>query len=369
MFSNNAVINMRDGQLCLMIRVGNLRKSHLVEATIRMQYIHSRETLEGEFIPLEQIDLRLDLKNDSDRLFLVTPQTICHPIDDSSPLWDMNADDLYHSNFEVILILEGMVEATGMTTQARASYLPTEILWGHRFQNMISFTRHNGYKIDFGKFNKTYNTPNTPRRSAKFLSQATNSDIHTLVEASMNNNKKNRLPDSESSSLRSSIHSHQHDPSSSASDGKDSGYTAVGDLTRAYSSQTLNTENNKLLTSTTSLSDESDDNRLSAETSHSRAVESSSVTPQLLVDVEKDVETTLTRVDEVRRAPSNGTLRSSPSFLNARVKSEPNDVIKTKSSDDVRLFLMHDRAASGQDAKSDDADKSFIELENKTICV
>uniref|UniRef100_H2YUD3 G protein-activated inward rectifier potassium channel 3 n=1 Tax=Ciona savignyi TaxID=51511 RepID=H2YUD3_CIOSA len=154
MFSNNAVINMRDGQLCLMIRVGNLRKSHLVEATIRMQYIHSRETLEGEFIPLEQIDLRLDLKNDSDRLFLVTPQTICHPIDDSSPLWDMNADDLYHSNFEVILILEGMVEATGMTTQARASYLPTEILWGHRFQNMISFTRHNGYKIDFGKFNK-----------------------------------------------------------------------------------------------------------------------------------------------------------------------------------------------------------------------
>ena len=47
---------MRDGQLCLMARVGNLRKSVLVEATIRMQFIwHGRTTEEGEFIPFEQI--------------------------------------------------------------------------------------------------------------------------------------------------------------------------------------------------------------------------------------------------------------------------------------------------------------------------
>ena len=56
LFSRNAVINMRDGQLCLMARVGNLRKSVLVEATIRMQFIwHGRTTEEGEFIPFEQI--------------------------------------------------------------------------------------------------------------------------------------------------------------------------------------------------------------------------------------------------------------------------------------------------------------------------
>ena len=50
------MINMRDGQLCLMARVGNLRKSVLVEATIRMQFIwHGRTTEEGEFIPFELI--------------------------------------------------------------------------------------------------------------------------------------------------------------------------------------------------------------------------------------------------------------------------------------------------------------------------
>ena len=67
-----------------------------------MQYVYSRETIEGEFIPLEQIDLNLDLKNDSDRLFLVTPQTICHPIDDTSPLWNLHPEDLHTANFEVL---------------------------------------------------------------------------------------------------------------------------------------------------------------------------------------------------------------------------------------------------------------------------
>jgi len=68
-----------------------------------MQYVHSRTTREGEFIPLEQIDLHLDLKNDSDRLFLVTPQTICHPIDETSPLYDLEPEELADSNFEVSL--------------------------------------------------------------------------------------------------------------------------------------------------------------------------------------------------------------------------------------------------------------------------
>ena len=70
-----------------------------------MQYVHSRETLEGEYIPVEQIDLNLDLKNDSDRLFLVTPQTICHPIDEESPLWKLRPEELENSDFEVSFCL------------------------------------------------------------------------------------------------------------------------------------------------------------------------------------------------------------------------------------------------------------------------
>ena len=37
-----------------------------------------------------------------------------------------------NEQFEIIVLLEGTVESTGQSSQARSSYLNTEILWGHR---------------------------------------------------------------------------------------------------------------------------------------------------------------------------------------------------------------------------------------------
>ncbi|CAG9786096.1 unnamed protein product [Diatraea saccharalis] len=42
LYSRNAVICLRDGQLCLMFRVGDMRKSHIVEAHIRAQLIRRK---------------------------------------------------------------------------------------------------------------------------------------------------------------------------------------------------------------------------------------------------------------------------------------------------------------------------------------
>jgi len=53
-------------------------------------------------------------------------------------LYNIGPDDLNSDAFEVIIILEGMVEATGGTTQARASYMPSEIEWGNRFKNVVT---------------------------------------------------------------------------------------------------------------------------------------------------------------------------------------------------------------------------------------
>ena len=46
--SDNAVISLRDGQLCFLLRCGDMRNTHLVEAHIRMQMIRQRITEEGE---------------------------------------------------------------------------------------------------------------------------------------------------------------------------------------------------------------------------------------------------------------------------------------------------------------------------------
>ncbi|XP_052394261.1 ATP-sensitive inward rectifier potassium channel 12-like [Carassius gibelio] len=172
MFSHNAVIALRDGKLCLMWRVGNLRRSHIVEAHVRAQLIRPYMTAEGEFIPLEQMDLNVGYDDGTDRLFLVSPLVIVHEIDEDSPLWGLSRVDLESDDFEIVVILEGMVEATAMTTQTRSSYLSREILWGHRFEPVI-FEDCDRYQVDYTHFHKTYEVRSTPTCSAKELSELT----------------------------------------------------------------------------------------------------------------------------------------------------------------------------------------------------
>ncbi|XP_030649301.1 ATP-sensitive inward rectifier potassium channel 12 [Chanos chanos] len=170
LFSHNAVISMRDGKLCLMWRVGNLRKSHIVEAHVRAMLVKPRVTEEGEYIPLDQIDINVGYDKGTDRIFLVSPLTILHEIDEESPLFGISKQDLETADFEIIVILEGIVEATSMTAQVRSSYLATEILWGHRFEPVV-FEEKNQYKVDYSYFHKTYEVPSTPRCSAKDMEE------------------------------------------------------------------------------------------------------------------------------------------------------------------------------------------------------
>lgn len=62
--------------------------------------------------------------------------------------------ELQCSDLEVIVILEGVVETTGITTQARTSYISEEIQWGHRFVPIV--TEEEGvYSVDYSKFGNT----------------------------------------------------------------------------------------------------------------------------------------------------------------------------------------------------------------------
>lgn len=71
-----------------------------------------------------------------------------------SPLYDLSAMELQCSDLEVIVILEGVVETTGITTQARTSYVSEEIQWGHRFIPIV--TEEEGvYSVDYSKFGNT----------------------------------------------------------------------------------------------------------------------------------------------------------------------------------------------------------------------
>lgn len=52
-------------------------------------------------------------------IFFVWPLEIVHVIDKDSPLFDLTAADLPKEKFEIIVIMEGTIETSSMTFQAR----------------------------------------------------------------------------------------------------------------------------------------------------------------------------------------------------------------------------------------------------------
>lgn len=171
LFSRNAVICQRDGELCLMFRVGDIRKSHIIGATVRAQLIRSRTTKEGEVLTQNQQELSVGADGQNNSLFFIWPMTIVHRIDSNSPLYNMSAEDMLSEKFEVVVILEGTIESTGQTTQARSSYLPQEILWGHRFEPMVMYSKERqGYQVNYSLFNNTQQI-DTPLCSGRELSE------------------------------------------------------------------------------------------------------------------------------------------------------------------------------------------------------
>ncbi|KAL4006004.1 hypothetical protein ACER0C_005717 [Sarotherodon galilaeus] len=159
-FSKHAVISVRNNKLCFMVRIGDLRKSMIISATVRMQVVKRTTTEEGEVVPLDQIDVHMDNPVGTNGIFLVSPLIICHIIDKHSPLYDLSASDLLHQDIEVIVVLEG----------ARTSYVSEEILWGQRFVPTVS-EEDGMYAVDYSKFGNTMKVP-TPCCSAKKLDEA-----------------------------------------------------------------------------------------------------------------------------------------------------------------------------------------------------
>merc|ERR1719167_950827 len=167
-FSNQAVITMRNKKLCLIIRIGDLRDDNFILGTqISAKLLRRRISLEGEvYQEMKNLTISPETTNES-CIFFVWPLDIVHVIDENSPLYTMSEGDFATDSFEIILVMEGMNETSNMIFQARTSYLPSEILWGHRFEQMQLYRKDNNkFEINFSAFHSTYEV-DTPLKSAR----------------------------------------------------------------------------------------------------------------------------------------------------------------------------------------------------------
>lgn len=194
MFSKNATICLRGGRMVLTFRVGDVRsKSHIIGATIRASLVCQRITEEGETIPFyhHQLDVRID--DSKNNLLLIWPVIIVHHINETSPFYRFSAEQLASFKFEIITVLEGIVESTGQSIQVRSSYLPSEVKWGYRFEPVVlthGFGHYAQTIIDYNKFNKIMEVE-TPKCSAMDYYASRKSS--TLLDATITSTQQSMM--------------------------------------------------------------------------------------------------------------------------------------------------------------------------------
>ena len=155
LFSDIAVIHEEDGERVLQLRIADLRRSQLVEAHVRLALYWYRKNSDGDY-SLDCYDLDVGYDTGRDRVFFMTPVVVTHRINESSPLHELSTDSLLDQDLEIVVVLEAIVESTGLTVQALWSYTEREILADHRFLPMVCRQAvSQEWAIDFRKINHT----------------------------------------------------------------------------------------------------------------------------------------------------------------------------------------------------------------------
>lgn len=151
MFSDRAVLYESNGEWYLEFRVGNLRKSQIAECHVRL-VLYWYRNVNGQ-MEFEQHDLECGYETGTDRVVLLTPAIVRHKIDDKSPLSSIPSSSIIEEELEVVVVLEGVVEATGLTLQALWSYTAEEIVIAEKLRSIVS--RGEGkWIVDFSRFNE-----------------------------------------------------------------------------------------------------------------------------------------------------------------------------------------------------------------------
>ena len=149
MFSNVGVICPYNGVPTLMFRVANLRNNWIVEAQVRVSLLLPDETTKEGHTMRRLYDLPLARERTP---FLALTWVIMHPIDKHSPLFGINQDELIRDDYQVFVTLTGLDATLSQTIHSRHIYLAEDVLWNHRFVDIVKMRSNGSRYIDDQKF-------------------------------------------------------------------------------------------------------------------------------------------------------------------------------------------------------------------------
>jgi inward rectifier potassium channel len=148
LFSHFIIVNTHNHQQTLMFRVANERRNNILESTAQVYVVLDEVTAEGEFMRRIH-ELKLHRHRTPS---LTLSWTIMHSIEPDSPLYNLTSADLLRLHAQINVLIGGVDETVAYSITARHSYAADEILFDHRFEDIIHRESNGHGYFDYSRF-------------------------------------------------------------------------------------------------------------------------------------------------------------------------------------------------------------------------
>ncbi len=146
-YSKNALIAPYQEGSGLMFRIVNLRNNHLIELEVRVTITWlNKETNKREYdgLNLERKSINL----------MPLSWTIVHPIDEESPLYGKNMQQLLSTDTEIIILIKAFDESFSQIVYDKRSYRADEFVYGAKFISIIKDTGEGMVQLDIDNIDR-----------------------------------------------------------------------------------------------------------------------------------------------------------------------------------------------------------------------
>ncbi|PZO19639.1 MAG: ATP-sensitive inward rectifier potassium channel 10 [Leptolyngbya foveolarum] len=149
LFSKVAVVAPFEGTPTLMFRAANERRNQILEAKMRV-HLTLDEYSDGRMM---RRFYELDLLRDRNPSFFLT-WTALHSIDENSPLYGLNHEDLVRTSAALLVSLSGIDQTVNQAIHTRHNYYAGDLKWNKRFKDILYELEDGDRYIDFADFHE-----------------------------------------------------------------------------------------------------------------------------------------------------------------------------------------------------------------------
>lgn len=154
-YSQTAVVAPYRGITGFMFRCANTRRTQLIDVSVTVIYSRIEEHDGNRIRTFTTLPLEYNRVS-----FFALTWTVVHPIDETSPLYQLTHEDLVRNDAEFMVLLTGTEEVFSQNVHSRSSYKPDEIAWNAKFAPIFVGNHERGTTgMDLGRIHEIQYLP------------------------------------------------------------------------------------------------------------------------------------------------------------------------------------------------------------------